>query len=87
MQVEVFDIGNHVECDVCSKDFTDSEAKGGFVFSSKGVCPDCSKNFLESVKEYGEERYIKAVAMPEETFRDFILRMRNGDNTVTITQL
>jgi hypothetical protein len=87
MKVEIFDIGEHVECDLCSKNFTNSDAIGGFLFESKGVCPDCSEKFLKSVKEYGEEQYIKEYAKPDETFKDFILRIRDGNNMVTFTTL
>jgi hypothetical protein len=82
--IRVFDIGNHVECDICSTDYTCSDAIGGFIFSGKGVCPKCSEKFMASVKEYHEEKYIKAVAGSNETFRDFILRMRNGNNLITL---
>lgn len=82
--VQVFDIGDHVECDLCSKDFTDSDAKGGYLFLSKGVCPDCAPRFEADVKRCDEERYIRDRARPGETFKAFIMRVRGGNNTVTI---
>jgi hypothetical protein len=87
MKITIEDIGEHVECDICSKDFTYSDAVGGFLFSDKGVCPDCSDSFMASVKKYHEEEYIRQVAKPNETFRDFILRIREGNNLVTVIEL
>lgn len=82
--VEVFDIGDHVECDLCSKDFTHSDAKGGFLFLSKGVCPVCAPHFEADIMGYNEEQYIRDRARPDETFKAFIMRVRGGNNTVTI---
>ena len=86
MKTEIIDVGDHVECDNCGKIFTDSVAEGGFVFGSNGICPECAPSYLESIKKYKEERYIKARAQPGETFKNFILRVRGGDNTVRITE-
>ena len=80
-----FDIGNLVLCDLCDKDYTFSDAVGGFLFQSKGVCPDSAPRFLASVKKYHEEKFIRAKAQEGEPFREFILRMRDGNNTVTIS--
>ena len=86
MKIDVFDIGNHVECDLCSKDFTNSDAVGGFLFSGNGVCPECSEGCLVDIEKYHEEKYIRAMADPDETFRDFILRLRDNDNSVIIIE-
>lgn len=82
--VETFDIGDEVIYDLCSKDFTHSDACGGFLFGGKGVCPDCADDFMVNVKKYNEEQYIKATCPPDKTFKQFILDIRGGDNTVTI---
>ena len=82
--VEVIEIGEMVLCDMCNEDFSDSRKHGGFIFSSKGVCPNCAEEFMAGVKLYGEQRYIKAVCPDEMSFRDFILNYRNGDNTIKI---
>jgi len=68
--------GKIVLCDLCNKDYTDSEEKGGFLFSGKAVCPDCAPRFMEDVKKYHEEKYIKAIANEGESFRDFVYRIR-----------
>jgi hypothetical protein len=80
----VFDIGDTVICDFCGKDYTDSDAVGGMLFSSNGVCPDCIPGFEGKVKKYHEEQYIRARAKPDETFKHFVLRIRGGNNKVII---
>ena len=81
----VHDIGDTVVCDICNVDYTDSGAVGGFLLQSKGICPGCAPRMDADLKKYGEEQYVRARANEGETFRAFILRMRGGDNTVTIT--
>lgn len=63
-------------CDLCNKDYTESDAKGGFLFTSNAVCPDCAPKFEESAKELGEEHYIRARAKEGESFGDFVRRIR-----------
>lgn len=82
---EEWDIGDTVLCDQCNTDFTEepnSKEVGGFLFGSNGVCPRCAPRMRESAKKYNEEHYIKDEASPGETFKDFILRIRNGNNTI-----
>jgi len=69
-------VGNVVLCDLCNKDYTYSDEKGGFLFGSHAVCPDCAPKFEEGVKKYNEEKYVRDRAKPEETFRDFVYRVR-----------
>jgi hypothetical protein len=85
MKREVIDIGDTVLCDLCNADFTNSDAQGGFLCQSKGVCPNCADRFEASLKKYGEERYISDRALPGETFKQACLRWCGGNNTVTIT--
>lgn len=79
------DVTNIVICDICNADHSATGAVGGMLFESKGVCPDCVPRFLASVKQYGEEHFIRGRANEGETFRDFIVRIRNGNNIVTVT--
>ena len=72
------DPGDTVLCDLCNKDFTEDDSTGGFLFSGKAVCPDCAPEFMKSIKRYHEERFIKAQARPDETFRDFVYRVRKN---------
>jgi hypothetical protein len=85
MAIEVYDIGDFVQCDLCGKDYSTSDAMGGLLFVSKGVCPCCAPSLEADAVRYGEEAYIYDRAAPGETFRDFVLRIRGGNNTVTIT--
>ena len=79
------DIGNTVLCDFCDKDYSDSDAIGGLLFESKAVCPECERKTRESIKNYNEEHFIRAEPKPGETFRDFVLRIRNGNNTISVS--
>lgn len=83
--INVIDIGEEVICDVCGEDFTDSDALGGILFGSYAYCPDCSPGLLDRVKEYHEESHIKAVCPPGVTFREWVLQLRGGDNTIKIS--
>lgn len=79
MELEVIhiDVGNKVFCDLCGKEYTDDEkSKGGFLFNSKAVCPDCADDFMRTIKVYREEDYITDKAREDETFRDFVYRIR-----------
>lgn len=70
--------GNKVICDLCGGDYTHSTQTGGILFNSNAVCPECLPKFIESVKRYNEEKYIRAEALKNETFKDFVLRIRKG---------
>lgn len=84
MKIESFDIGKHVECDMCCRDCTDSTECGGFIFESKAVCPLCGPNILALAKKYNEERYVKVKCPQDVEFRHFVLMQRGGNNTVRI---
>lgn len=84
---KLVDLGDGVWCDICSEDYTNSDRRGGFLFGSKGICPNCSIRMRASIKKYNEEHYIKAEASEGESFKDFIIRIRGGNNTVTICSL
>ena len=75
----VIEMGEIVICDFCSSDFTFSDKVGGMLFVSKGCCPDCLPSFMKKVERYNEQEHIRARAFPGETFRNFILRVREGD--------
>lgn len=85
MQITTIDIGNSVVCDSCNKDYTNSDAKGGILVLSKAICPECQDKWLKDLKRYGEEYCLKDAANAEETFRDFVLRLRGGNNTMSVT--
>lgn len=84
MTIQTFEIGNHVECDSCGKDFTDSTDSGGFIFCSSAYGPCCSAEQMKSIESYGEQRYIKAICPPDMSFRDFVLQYRDGNNSIKV---
>lgn len=73
---------NRVVCDLCGENYTHSELKGGFLFGSNMVCPECATDFLKTIKECDEEHYIKARAFQNETFRDFVYRIRSYNEII-----
>lgn len=81
----VLDIGNKVLCDMCAEDYSHSNAVGGFLFESKAVCPKCAPRVANLIIEYNEQKYIVDMAREGETFLDFVLRIRAGDNTIRVT--
>lgn len=74
----VIDIGDMVLCDYCNADYTESEACGGGIVDSYAVCPQC----IRKVYRKGET---PDVICPEGmTFKEFVLTLRNGDNSIVI---
>lgn len=84
MTIDTIDIGDTVLCDLCNADFTDKSDTGGFVFESKAVCPNCTPDFLRSVRDNHELEYVRAICPEGMPFREFILRYRNGNNTISV---
>jgi hypothetical protein len=84
METKTFDLGEVVVCDLCGVDYTFSDAVGGMLFGSNGCCPECTGRMKPDVIKHDEEKYIRARANEGETFRAFCLRMRGGDNSMTI---
>lgn len=79
-------IGNLVVCDSCDTDYTDSDAKGGFIFDSSAYCPKCAERSINNIRRYGEEHHIKAVCPPDTTFADFVRQYRGPDAYIKITK-
>lgn len=71
--------GDVVLCDFCNKDYTNSEEKGGILFSGYAICPDCLSNVMKNIEKYNEQKYIKATAKEGESFRNFVYRIRRGE--------
>jgi hypothetical protein len=82
-----YDIGRMVLCDLCSKDFTDLPACGGFIFQSKGVCPECAPRFLALAEQHDETRYIRATCPDGQSFSDFCRAYRGANNIIRVTRL
>lgn len=81
---ESFDIGETVICDSCDEDYTDSDLEGGLLFGSYAYCPKCSPGLVTRAKEYGEIGHIKAICPEGMSFRQWVLGLRGGDNTITV---
>ena len=85
MPEHVIDIGNSVVCDWCNEDYTNSNAKGGILFSSYAICPKCEKEAIEGAKKHNEENMILARCKEGQTFAEFVMEIRGGDNTIAIS--
>lgn len=77
-------VGRAVVCDVCCKDWTDRPEPGGFLFGSYAYCPECAVQGLRTIKAYKEEYRIVAMC-GEESFADFVRRMRGPDAYIRVT--
>jgi hypothetical protein len=75
----IIDIGNMVLCDSCNDDYTNSETQGGILVGSYAICPECARDFHESE----DEPVIHCPAGVR--FRDWVLGLRGGRNTIEIT--
>lgn len=74
---EVIDInvGDRVVCDGCNDEYTESNEIGGILLSRSAFCPKCAVEIIVSAKKYHEEKFL-TYPLPEETFKDFVLRIR-----------
>ena len=81
------EIGDIVLCDVCNTNYTNSEDSGGFLFGSYAYCPKCADSKIGSIRSYGEEHYINAWCYEDESFADFVRRIREstGSTKVQVT--
>ena len=68
--------GNHVLCDFCNEDFTNSDESGGLLFGSKAVCPKCAPGSEASAAKYNELSHIKARCPEGVTFADWVRTLR-----------
>ena len=75
----IIDIGNTVLCDICNDDYTNSDAQGGILVGSYAVCPQCVPDFDDSDDEP------RIQCPPGMRFRDWVLQLRGGRNTIEIT--
>lgn len=67
---------NIVLCDFCNGDFTNSDEKGGFLFSTYAVCPLCEVTAMDDISKNQEERFISDRAEEGESFKNFVTRIR-----------
>lgn len=81
---ETIDVGTQVICDVCGRDWSFENKSGGFLFGSYVYCPDCAEKGLKDIKKYHEEWNIKAFCPPNLSFWNWVVKLRNGNNTITL---
>ncbi len=74
--IKVIEIGNTVLCDLCNLEYTDSDATGGCLMGSYAVCPKCTPKL--------NKREVDVFNLPTVPFREFVLKIRGGDNTIEI---
>lgn len=82
--VKIIDIGESVVCDWCGDDWTNKDESGGLLFGSKACCPRCEPKVRKLAIRYGEEKYIKNECPKGMSFKQWVLRLRGGDNTIKI---
>ena len=82
---DVIDIGEQVVCDLCNKDYTDSDEQGGFMYGSSAICPNCAPRIMKEIKKLKEEKHIKKRCPAGMSFKDFVLDVRQGDNRIIIS--
>jgi len=71
-------ISKRVVCDLCGEEYTYRKDTGGILFNSNAVCPECLPEFEKLIDKYDEGKFIRAKATKNETFYDFVLRIRSG---------
>lgn len=77
MEVINVNPGNLVICDYCNTDYTERKDVGGIYFAGYAICPECAPRTMHTIKKYNEERFILDKAKENESFRDFVYRIRN----------
>ncbi len=48
------------------------------------ICPECEPRIREHLKKDGEEREMTAECPKELSFKDFVLKVRNGNHAIRI---
>lgn len=75
-EVFTLDPGENVFCDWCSKDWTNSDVSGGFLFQSKATCPDCAPPMMKKIRSYNEKHFIRGYCPKNMSFADWIRSKR-----------
>lgn len=79
---DTIDVGLSVVCDLCGEDFTNRDDVGGFLLGSNAVCPKCAPTVRADLVKYNELRFVKRSCPDGVPFREWVLRLRGGDNTI-----
>jgi hypothetical protein len=77
MEIFSIDIGDTVVCDYCNADYTESDEGGGVLLGSYAVCPACVVKFKLTK--------VDATCPAGMTFKEWVLQLRNGNNTIRVT--
>jgi len=78
-------IGDIVVCDDCNEDYTNSTESGGFIFGSRGICPDCAGQWMVAIERHKEQRYIKKRCREGQSFADMVREFRGPNATIKVT--
>lgn len=81
------DIGDTVVCDMCNADYTDSKETGGILFGSYAVCPKCHPSVMKDIERHNEQGHIRGICPPNISFKNWILKIRNGNNSIKIYEI
>ena len=81
----VIPLGRDVLCDIDDTDLTGDPRSGGYLFGSYAVGPCCADRYLESIRGYGEEHFIRARCPEGMSFADWVRGIRGPDAAITIT--
>ena len=80
---EIIEIGDSVVCDCCNADYTDSDEEGGVLVGTYAVCPRCTPKALKAAEKYHEP--VDGMCPEGMRFKDWVLKLRGGNNTIRIT--
>ena len=83
-KIVTMDLGDTVLCDLCNKDYTDSDEQGGLIFLSNAVCPTCTPDIVANDEQYNETKHIKATCPSGKSFAAFVWDYRGGPAVVEI---
>lgn len=84
---ETVPLDDVVVCDICNRDYTESDQCGGFIFGSNAYCPPCAERSLTNILRYGEVHYIRALCPAGVNFADFVRAYRGPNAGITIEKL
>jgi hypothetical protein len=84
---EDISMGDIVVCDYCGRDWRGRTESGGLIFQSKAICPLCAPEAEKGIRQFGEERYVRARCREGVSFWHFVLdyRQRTGSTFIRVT--
>jgi hypothetical protein len=83
----IIDVGDSVQCDLCNTEYRGSDAQGGILVQSKGVCPKCAPKFEADLIKYDEAHLIRDRCPEGMTFHAWVMQLRGGDNSIKVYSL